>query len=221
MLEPFPLFPLGAVLFPGASLHLHIFETRYRRLVRRSIDSDPMFGVVLIRRGNEVGDQPETFDIGTTASLRRMVRHADGRFDLELVGKRRFRVLDQWWQEGCLVGTIEWLQPLGVGSDSEAMESLETTVRQEFSAYIQRWQRLSGRSIGPIELSTDPAAMAHMVSGLLPLDVRVRQQLLEIESLERYLQTLLTILQHESKLLEATGVGGARHVPQVSRFSAN
>ena len=46
-----PMFPLSAVLFPHASMPLHVFEPRYRELMRECLDGDRRFGVVLIERG--------------------------------------------------------------------------------------------------------------------------------------------------------------------------
>src|SRR5687767_6923459 len=54
-----PMFPLGTVLFPHMVLPLHVFEPRYRVLTRRCLDGEPMFGVVLIVRGSEVGGDDE------------------------------------------------------------------------------------------------------------------------------------------------------------------
>ena len=75
MTSPLPLFPLGAVLFPGLVMPLHVFEERYRHLVRdlvaRSDDDGPrQFGVVAIRRGWEVevdAGGVTLFDVGCTA----------------------------------------------------------------------------------------------------------------------------------------------------------
>ncbi|HEX4162859.1 MAG TPA: LON peptidase substrate-binding domain-containing protein, partial [Acidimicrobiales bacterium] len=50
-----PMFPLSAVLFPQATMPLHVFEPRYRQLMHDCLEGDPRFGVVLIERGSEVG----------------------------------------------------------------------------------------------------------------------------------------------------------------------
>ncbi|MET1002223.1 MAG: LON peptidase substrate-binding domain-containing protein, partial [Acidimicrobiia bacterium] len=49
------MFPLGSVLFPHALLPLHVFEPRYRVMMRHCLEGDKEFGVVLIERGSEVG----------------------------------------------------------------------------------------------------------------------------------------------------------------------
>src|SRR5712691_11117723 len=67
--ELLPLFPLGSVLFPGALMPLHIFESRYRLLVRRCIQRKQSFGIVLIRSGSEVGASAEPHAIGTEARI--------------------------------------------------------------------------------------------------------------------------------------------------------
>src|SRR5580704_11413337 len=96
MSEMLPLFPLGTVLYPGLLLPLHIFEERYRRLVRDLLDGpEPQrFGVIAIRQGRETGVDgvSDLYEIGCTATLRRVAEHEDGRYDLVTVGADRFRL---------------------------------------------------------------------------------------------------------------------------------
>ena len=63
--QTIPMFPLNLVLFPGQILPLHIFEDRYRLMVKEIIDKDREFGVVLIERGSEVGGGDTRKNIGT------------------------------------------------------------------------------------------------------------------------------------------------------------
>ena len=97
MAETLPLFPLGAVLYPGMLLPLHIFEERYRQLVRDLLEQpEPRrFGVIAIRKGRETGIDGvhSLYEIGCTATLRRVDRHTDGRYDLVTVGTERFRLI--------------------------------------------------------------------------------------------------------------------------------
>ena len=67
-----PLFPLNTVLFPGATLPLHIFEDRYKEMISQCIEEHRPFGVLLIRKGREAGDLAEPFEIGTTAHIARV-----------------------------------------------------------------------------------------------------------------------------------------------------
>src|SRR3954462_11278108 len=88
-----PLFPLNTVLCPGIALPLHIFEDRYRALVRHCIDTNSPFGVVMIREGREVGTGAISFTgIGTIAEIRDAGRDDEGQLDLLVVGTRRFEI---------------------------------------------------------------------------------------------------------------------------------
>ena len=98
MSKRLPVFPLGTVLFPGLVLPLHIFEERYRTLVRELVaspeDGPHEFGVVTLRRGVEApspegedGPMPEPapvraedlYPVGCTAELRQVTELPDGR----------------------------------------------------------------------------------------------------------------------------------------------
>ena len=87
------MFPLGTVLFPYALLPLHVFEPRYRLMMRHVLDGDREFGVVLIERGSEVGGGDTRFDVATVARVVQAAELPDGRYALATVGMRRVRVL--------------------------------------------------------------------------------------------------------------------------------
>src|SRR5258706_1848674 len=87
-----PMFPLGAVLFRYALLPLHVFEPRYRMMMRHVLDGDHEFGVVLIERGSEVGGGDTRFDVATVARVVQAAELPDGRYALTTVGIRRVRV---------------------------------------------------------------------------------------------------------------------------------
>jgi Lon protease-like protein len=81
-----PLFPLDAVLFPGAPLPLHIFEDRYREMIADCLDGGSVFGVVRAQReGLAV--------VGCTAHIVRILeRYPDGRLDILCEGVERFEI---------------------------------------------------------------------------------------------------------------------------------
>lgn len=92
-----PMFPLEVAMLPGDELPLQIFEPRYSALVHTCLAADdPVFGVVLIAAGREVGGGDSRSDVG---ALARITEHADmggGRYRLKCVMGERFRVLE--WQ---------------------------------------------------------------------------------------------------------------------------
>jgi Lon protease-like protein len=87
------------VLFPGALLPLHIFEERYRQLVKDCLAGEPEFGVVLIDRGHEVGGGDVRREVGTVARILEVTELQDGRYFLNAAGVRRIRVR-AWLADG-------------------------------------------------------------------------------------------------------------------------
>lgn len=90
-----PMFPLSAVLFPHATMPLHVFEPRYRQLMRDCLEGDPRFGVVLIERGSEVGGGDERAALGTRGVITRAAELPDGRWVLEVRGEAVV-VIEEW-----------------------------------------------------------------------------------------------------------------------------
>lgn len=93
-MDSMPMFPLGTVLVPGGGLPLHVFEERYRQLVRDvlAVDGPAEFGVVLITRGTEVGGGDERADVACVARILDAEVSEDGRYGLLTGGHRRVRV---------------------------------------------------------------------------------------------------------------------------------
>jgi ATP-dependent Lon protease len=78
------LFPLGIVLFPNSYFNLHIFEERYRKLVKDCINEDLSFGI------NYVHDT-KMYDVGCTAKIHKIIKeYDDGRYDILVKGEERY-----------------------------------------------------------------------------------------------------------------------------------
>jgi uncharacterized protein len=217
-----PLFPLGTVLFPGMVLPLHIFEQRYRTMIARRMNEDPMFGVVLTRSGREVGDQPEVHAVGTAASLLEAVRYSDGRFDIAVRGGRRFNVVDGNWDEGYLTGTVEWLPDADLAAAGpEDATRLMVQVRLAFDAYLEAFERRAGVRVERAELGHDPGEIGYAICSMMPFDALKRQRLLEAPDAKSLLEDLLGMVRRERELLVSTGIGGANFDHPGTRFSTN
>jgi Lon protease-like protein len=92
------MFPLNAVLFPGVTLPLRVFEDRYRALVEHLLEIDDpaerVFGSVGIREGYEVGDHgaQSLFRVGVRLQLTEVEQRRDGTYDVVAVGRDRIRL---------------------------------------------------------------------------------------------------------------------------------
>jgi uncharacterized protein len=192
-----PLFPLGSVLFPGVLLPLHIFEDRYRQLVRHLLaapEESRSFGVVAIREGHEVGADGvrALYDVGCVARLRRVEPYEDGRFDLVTSGSARFR-LDAVEDGGPYLEADVELLGEPEGADAEASAALVTLAFEEYLEAL-------GSEVE--ELPADPGAVSYLVAAAAVLDLRVKQRLLEAPDTTTRLRTELALLRRETELFE-------------------
>lgn len=151
-----PLFPLGTVLLPGASLPLHIFEPRYRQMTIDLVTGavpGKQFGVVAVRDGwNPDDGRAGLHDVGCTASLREVRRLPDGRFDILTLGDRRFRLVDvDDTSAPYLVGSVEWLPDADGEQEDEGddIAPLELAARAAHRRYCTTAWRQRGGSTGP------------------------------------------------------------------------
>jgi uncharacterized protein len=155
-----PLFPLHTVLAPGIALPLHIFEERYRAMVKRCLDTSSPFGIVLIREGREVAPRTGTTQelsicvVGTFAEIREASKYVDGRWDLLTVGTGRFVVRQVIAdQEPYLVGEVDELDDR-VGDEEEA-EALVARVTRRFVDYLRLLQPRDGEDVEPIDVQVE------------------------------------------------------------------
>jgi len=204
--EPLPLFPLGhTVLFPGVVLPLHVFEERYRELVRSLVElpegSRRRFGVVAIRQGCEIGDDAVSalHDVGCAAELRRVSRYPDGRYDIVTVGTDRFRLgrVDRESQP-YLVGLVDWLPP---EPPATGVAGLAGAVGALFADYVDAAAGLQGRLTDEAELPGDPAELAYAVAAAAVLTLEDRQALLEAETTRARLRAELRLLKRETTMV--------------------
>jgi uncharacterized protein len=203
--DPLPLFPLGhTVLFPGVVLPLHVFEERYRELVRTLValpEGTPRrFGVVAIRQGWEVGEDAVSalHDVGCAAELRRVSRYPDGRYDIVSVGADRFRLrsVDRTARP-YLLGSVDWL-PAEPASDATGLAANVGTV---FAEYVGAAAGLQGQAAEPAELPDDPTELSYQVAAAAVLTLEDRQALLEAETTPARLRAELRLLKRETTMV--------------------
>ncbi|HYO43543.1 MAG TPA: LON peptidase substrate-binding domain-containing protein [Candidatus Limnocylindrales bacterium] len=157
-----PLFPLHTVLAPGIALPLHVFEERYRAMVKRCLDASLPFGVVLIREGSEVAPRDGTTQelaiagVGTFAEIREASRYADGRWDVLAVGMSRFLVRQVHPDmEPYLVADVDpYPDEPGDGREDE-LEALAGRVTRRFVDYLRLLQPRDGESAEPIDVQME------------------------------------------------------------------
>ncbi len=206
------MFPLSTVLFPHGLLPLHVFEPRYRQMMKDCLDGDRTFGVVLISRGSEVGGGERRVSVGTGALIERISHLPDGRSLLLVQGTNRFRVREWMVDDPYPRGMVEWLPAPAALSDganeiTEALGAATAAVRRA-SALLSE---LEERSVGVSEIPKvrhDADARAWWLCEQLPLGALDRQRLLECEDVRARLTQLVELADSLSDDLLRLLAGG-------------
>jgi Lon protease-like protein len=194
------MFPLGMVLVPSAGLPLHVFEPRYRALVRDCLAGDRELGVVLIARGSEVGGQDQRTDVGTVARIVEAEELADGRWAVAAVGVRRIRVR-RWLPDDPypLAEVDDWPDPdPGPGHDAQ-LRSVIAQLRRALALAAE-----AGDPAAPatIELAADPVLAGYQAAAVAPLGPLDQQRLLAAATPEARLADLSELLADATEVLE-------------------
>jgi uncharacterized protein len=222
-----PVFPLNAVLFPGVVTPLHVFEDRYRALMRDLLavpdPADRTFAVVAIREGYEVGDQEHRrgaqslHRVGTLVQLTEFERYDDGTFDIEVTGRQRI-LLDEIDPAG------EYLTARGevVEDEPESEEATEEARRAlaTFEDYRTRLSSLRGGSVLEGPMPRNPAYLSYSLAATCLLSQGERQDLLEAPDAATRLRMLRRSLHEEMRSMRALPSLPATEVART-RWSPN
>ena len=171
------MFPLGTVLLPGDVLPLHVFEPRYRALVRACLAApQPEFGVVLIERGSEVGGGDQRRDAGTVARIVQLAETPDGRYAAIAVGVRRIRVA-QWLPDDPypIAEVDDWPDEDDDGTAAALVDEIAPRVRRVAALAVE----LGDPAGSPADaLSPDPLVAGYQLVTMAPFGPADRYELL-------------------------------------------
>ncbi len=202
-----PLFPLEVVLFPGQRLPLHIFEERYKTMIRECLEEGGPreFGVVLAKENAIV-------NVGCTAEVVAVTRrYDDGRLDIVTAGRRRFEVLFVDESKEYLRAAAQFFQDQD--EDRAVPEALSTQVTDLHRQVLQLIPQEAEE--GEKSEAKGKSPLSFQIAAPLPLDLDFKQMLLtlrsETERLERvgeYLRRLLPRLRLASHARAKAGGNG-------------
>ena len=203
-----PLFPLGgAILFPRSQLPLHIFEARYREMVRDAIDGPGRIGMVQ-PQGFEDDDNGPLYAVGCVGEIVGIEDLEDGRFNIVLLGVNRFRLITETSSdEPYRSAEVD----IAAFDDSEP-RPLSLAERAE----VEREARRLGDAMG---LAVDWEAVARLddemlvnaIAQVAPFDVGAKQALLEQASLDGRADLLVQLMQFHRAAVR----GGAEIEPTI------
>jgi Lon protease-like protein len=203
-----PLFPLqSAILFPRSQLPLHIFEPRYRDMVRDAVDGAGQIAMIQPQRGDEDNKAP-LYDVGCVGEIVGLEELEDGRFNIVLLGSHRFRLVREIESEAlyrCAEVDIE-------SFDDDEPPALSLGQRAEVEQEARRLGDAMGLVVDWAAVSRlDDEMLVNAIAQVAPFDVGAKQALLEQEALADRADLLVQLMQFH----RATVTGGVEVEPTL------
>jgi Lon protease-like protein len=197
-----PLFPLEVVLLPGTPLPLHIFEPRYKEMVRECLANDAPFGVIRVL-------EEGIAEVGCTAEIITVTKeYPDGKMDLIAEGRNRFEVLEVNQERSFLQAEV-LLVPDEPGDAPQDERARAIQLHLEILSLAGAVQDLS---------AADQNQLSFYLAGSLPLDLDFKQKLLGMRSesqrlqvVAEYLEGILPKLRRVARTREKAGGNGHVH----------
>ncbi len=186
-----PIFPLGgAILFPRSQLPLHIFEPRYREMVRDAIEGNGQIGMIQPQPGHE--ETAPLYGVGCVGDIVGVEEMPDGRFNIVLHGSTRFRLIDE-----ARMGTPYRNASVDIAAFDES-EPPPLSLGQR--AEVERESRRLGDALG---LAVDWTAVSRLddemlvnsIAQVAPFDSGAKQALLEEATLASRADLLVQLMQ--------------------------
>lgn len=197
------MFPLGNPIVPHAGMPLHVFEERYRALMRHVTAGDRRFGIVMIDRGSEVGGGDERTDIGVMVEVADEEELDDGRWVLLAVGLQRIRIVEWLPDDPYPRAVIEAIPERPITLDVASAE-IQAQVRRIAGMLTEL-----GEPAPPVtvELDDDPAVAAWQAVAVSPIGPLDTQRLLDMDDPDRRVTAILEALDDAEELLRLRMAG--------------
>jgi Lon protease-like protein len=202
-----PLFPLNVVLFPGMMLPLHIFEDRYKTMIKECLASGQPFGVVLAKSKQAQAPNVanlysnDLYEVGTTARITAVENLKEGRMNLITVGQERFVIRDVYPSHyDFLMGRVDPF-PFQDEEDSPQLASLVQKLRPMVRQYINHLADASGEDLSNATLPNDPTALAFLAGTAIQGPLADKQKLLSAKSLRMLIASTVSMLDKEDQIL--------------------
>jgi len=189
-----PLFPLPLVLLPNELLPLHIFEPRYRQMLKDVALDTNMFGVSFFNPQESFIENPLAGSVGCAAEIRESQTMPDGRSNVLTIGVARYRLIDYIESgEPYLVGDVEFFED--EKEDETILNPLADEVYTLFRRVALAAHKLGGeRGTFPDVQQTEPEPLSFLVTAAFNLEPELKYQLLETRSTIERLERLKEIL---------------------------
>ncbi len=211
-----PIFPLPIVLMPHELLPLHIFEPRYKQMLKDIAASGNVFGIALFEPAEEGPDRPVPGTTGCVAEVRESKELEDGRSNILTTGLVRFS-LEKYVEspDPYLVAEVEYFED--ESEDESSLEPLADEVFNLFKRMAEAAHKISGQQGEFPEMpQAAPEQLSFLVSAAFNLDNQVKYRMLEMRRTSERLNHLKDVLSRSVEQVEETA-----NINKISRTNGH
>lgn len=197
-----PIFPLPVVQFPNAITPLHIFEPRYRKMLKDVMDKDKTFGVIYRPSLEEnaitpISDKVPLGSVGCAVEVAVVQELPDGRSNILCVGGGRFRLMQYIEGEQYLQAEVDFFE------DEPTFENLTVEAERAKTAFNRllvanrkiKEEREAEEDEAP-DLPNDPQALSFIVTAYLDIELSEKQELLEMTDTGERLREVARVIEN-------------------------
>ncbi len=200
--EALPILPLrGVVVYPNTAVPLTVGQARSIKLVDDVVGGDKLVGLVAALNPEKESPGPgELYQIGTIATVHRLLRAPDGTVRLLVQGLERFKLGEFVQEEPYLKAKIELLPE--VVEEGLEVDALARNARDQFQQITQMIPSFPDELAGSITSIEEPLQTAYTIANFQRMDLKDSQEILELDSTTAKLKKLIGLLVREAEVLQ-------------------
>lgn len=194
-IKQLPIFPLPIVLMPSELLPLHIFEEKYRQMLKDVEHQKNLFGLTYFNPQETFAEKPEPGTVGCVAEVNEVQKLPDGRSNILTIGVIRYRIVDYvQTDEPYLVAEVEFFED--VNEENTELNELADEVFTLFKRVAEAAHKISGqRGEFPEIPQAEPEQLSFLISSAFNLENDLKYKMLETQSTFERLENMQSILK--------------------------
>ena len=202
--DTLPILPLrNTVLFPGVIIPINIGRDKSLKLIKDSYRQSALIGVVAQKDTNtENPDINDLYQIGTVASILKILEMPDGTTTAIIQGKRRFLLEDILYDDPYHVGKISLKKEEGVPENDPEYNAIAESLKDMASKIVKYSSHIPNEAGFALKNIESMLFLINFISSNTDVDYQNKQELLEIDNLKQRAIKLLEILSKQVSLLE-------------------
>lgn len=193
-----PVLPLrNTVLFPGVVIPITVGRDKSIKAVNDAYKGDKLIAVLAQKDSSVEEPSPEDLvEIGTVAKIIKLIKMPDGGTTVILQGKRRFRLLSILEQDPYFKASVEYLQETEQPKDQN-FDALVSNIKELATQIIQLSPNIPSEAAIILKNIENPSFLIHFVAGNMNTDVKEKQQILELNDIDKRAEELNRLLHRE------------------------